>query len=150
MFNLIEIVGVSKESFSDAVKKTVDQIINSGKKVFWFEVVEQRGAVKEGNAVEFQVKLKVAVNAVFNNKDMVESVSGDQKICPTCDKPVGKGGHMCSPETLNDATCEWCGSQIIDERHLCGDKVSELAYICNSCGRTAVKPENLCDPKRIQ
>jgi len=150
MFKMIEIVGISKESFSDAVTKTVSELIQSGEKVFWFEVIEQRGGIREDNRIEFQVKLKVAVKTVFNTAQVASTESEKQSICPTCDKPVSEGGHMCSPEKLGDEKCDWCGSTIVDKRHLCSGKVSELAYVCNSCARTAVKPEHLCDPKRIQ
>jgi len=70
--------------------------------------------------------------------------------CPTCQQTVGKKGHLCVPATKKDAKCDWCGSLIPDERHLCNEKVKELAYICNSCGRTAVKAEYLCKPEKIK
>jgi hypothetical protein len=73
----------------------------------------------------------------------------EKNICPTCHKPVGKGGHLCTPHILDGETCGWCGSLIPDERHLCGDKLKNLAYICNSCGRTAVTADSLCDPEKI-
>ncbi|MBN1226067.1 MAG: dodecin domain-containing protein [Deltaproteobacteria bacterium] len=37
------------------------KIIDSGEKVHFFEVIEQRGAIREGQLKEFQVKMKVAV-----------------------------------------------------------------------------------------
>ena len=37
--------------------------LRRGEKVHFFEVIEQRGAVREGKFKEFQVKLKVAVEA---------------------------------------------------------------------------------------
>ena len=61
MFKMIEVVGSSNEGFSEAVKDTVEQIIKQGEKVHFFEVIEQRGAVREGQFKEFQVKIKVAV-----------------------------------------------------------------------------------------
>ena len=67
MFKMLEVVGSSKEGYSEAAKEAVDQIIASGEKVHFFEVVEQRGAVRDGKLKEFQVKLKVAVE-VLNKK----------------------------------------------------------------------------------
>jgi len=68
--------------------------------------------------------------------------------CATCGKE-SRGGHLCSPiENTNDK-CDWCGSMILNRRHVCKEKVSELAYICNSCGRLAVRPEDLCNPSEI-
>ncbi len=59
MIHMMEVVGISNVSFSDAVKSAVKKLLEGGHKLYWFEVVEERGAVK-GNEVEFQVKLKVA------------------------------------------------------------------------------------------
>lgn len=70
-------------------------------------------------------------------------------ICPTCDKTVGSLGHMCVPRMKGDSKCDWCGSLIPDPRHICKGKLKDLAFICNSCGRTAVQAVNLCKPKKI-
>ncbi|MEW6534177.1 MAG: dodecin family protein [Candidatus Auribacterota bacterium] len=151
MFKMIEVVGVSSQSMSAAIKKAVETIQKSEGKVAWFEVVEQRGAM-HNNQIQFQAKIKagVSVSACTSSSCCsMESKSAEEKICPTCNEPVNAGGHMCSPKALDGETCDWCGVQIADERHLCGDKAKELSYICNSCGRTAVKAENLCDPKKI-
>jgi thymidine kinase len=73
-----------------------------------------------------------------------------EKKCPTCNEPINADGHMCVPTTKKDEKCEWCGSLIPNARHLCSEKVKELSYICNSCGRTAVHAEQLCHPKKVQ
>lgn len=70
--------------------------------------------------------------------------------CPTCKKSTGEKGHLCVPLSQDDEKCDWCGSLIPNERHLCSGKVQELAYICNSCGRTAISADNLCMPKKIK
>ena len=70
--------------------------------------------------------------------------------CPTCQQQACSDGHLCVPITKKDEKCEWCGSLIADQRHLCKEKVRNLSYICNSCGRTAVRAELLCDPKEIE
>jgi len=72
-----------------------------------------------------------------------------EHICPTC-KQSSESGHMCVPVSKKDKRCEWCDALIPNERHLCSAKVKELTYICNSCGRTAVKAEYLCKPERIK
>lgn len=59
MIHMMEVVGISNVSFSDAVNNAVKKLLEGGHKLYWFEIVEERGAVK-GNEVEFQVKLKVA------------------------------------------------------------------------------------------
>ncbi|HOI29653.1 MAG TPA: dodecin family protein [Melioribacteraceae bacterium] len=57
-FEIIERVGVSTESISDAVKSVLQEA-NSEKKVGWFEVVEERGRITSDGKVEFQVTVKI-------------------------------------------------------------------------------------------
>jgi dodecin len=61
MLRMIEVIGSSEVSYSEAIKSAVQQLINAGEKVHFFEVIEQRGAVREGRFKEFQAKIKVAV-----------------------------------------------------------------------------------------
>lgn len=70
-------------------------------------------------------------------------------ICPTCKKETEKG-HACVPLSDKDHKCEWCGSLVLEHRHLCKEKIKDLSYICNSCGRAAVDPSLLCDPKKVE
>ncbi|PSG96839.1 dodecin flavoprotein [Thermoplasmatales archaeon SW_10_69_26] len=59
-YKIIELVGISEESFSDAVDNAIaraDQTLND---LSWFEVEEERGSVSDGNVREYQVKVKVA------------------------------------------------------------------------------------------
>jgi flavin-binding protein dodecin len=63
---MIDIVGKSSQGFSEAVKDAIEKILESGEKVHFFQVLEQRGAVREGKLKEFQVILRVAVE--FANK----------------------------------------------------------------------------------
>lgn len=55
-FNIIEKVGISYTSYSDAVKQAIKSV---DKQVFWFEVIEQRGKITEDNKIEFQVVIKI-------------------------------------------------------------------------------------------
>lgn len=57
-FEVVELVGTSSESSSDAIKSVVKES-NKNKPVAWFEVIEERGRVKENGEIEFQVKVKV-------------------------------------------------------------------------------------------
>ncbi len=147
MFKILEIVGTSPKGFSEAVREAVEQVVATGETVHFFEVVEQRGAVREGKFKEFQVKLKVAVDAARKAQSSEKQAAN---ICVTCLQPVSEKGHLCVPVTGKDTKCDWCGALIPNERHLCDEKVKELAYICNSCGRTAVRAEFLCSPKKIK
>ena len=60
MLRMMEVIGVSGDGYTDAVCRAVDTLIAEGKKVHFFEVMEQRGAVREGR-IEYQVKVSVAV-----------------------------------------------------------------------------------------
>ncbi|MDP8266549.1 MAG: dodecin family protein [Candidatus Aceula meridiana] len=63
MLKMIEIVGVSPEGYSQAVKEGVDSLIKSGEKIHFFEVIQQRGSVRDGELKEYQAVIKVAVEA---------------------------------------------------------------------------------------
>ncbi len=59
IYKLIDVVGTSPNSFAEAVKTAV---VEAGKTVHhmnWFEVVEQRGAIKDGKVAEFQVTVRI-------------------------------------------------------------------------------------------
>jgi len=57
-FEVVERVGISNVSSSDAIKAVVKQA-NDTKKVGWFEVIEERGRVTQDGEIEFQVKVKI-------------------------------------------------------------------------------------------
>lgn len=58
-YRKIEIIGTSTESFADAVRTAVAEASKEAKNASWFEVVEQRGAIKAGKVAEFQVTVRV-------------------------------------------------------------------------------------------
>lgn len=57
-FEVVERVGTSNESSSDAIKAVVLEATKD-KKVGWFEVIEERGRVTGEGEIEFQVKVKI-------------------------------------------------------------------------------------------
>lgn len=57
-FEILERVGISTESLTDAIKSVLAEA-NQEKKVAWFEVVEQRGRMTSEGKVEFQVTVKI-------------------------------------------------------------------------------------------
>jgi flavin-binding protein dodecin len=61
MFQMIEVVGVSDRSYSEAARSAVEKLAADGEDVHFFEITEQRGSVRNG-IVEFQVKLKAAID----------------------------------------------------------------------------------------
>ncbi|MDH5406644.1 MAG: dodecin family protein [Candidatus Aminicenantes bacterium] len=61
MLRMLEVVGTSRLGFSEAVKDAMERILAAGENIHFFQVMEQRGAVRDGKVREFQVILKVAV-----------------------------------------------------------------------------------------
>ncbi len=59
-YKLIELVGLSNNSFSDAAQDAVTEASKTVRDIAWFEVTEQRGRVVDGAVKEYQVKIKVA------------------------------------------------------------------------------------------
>ena len=59
VYKITEIVGSSSKGFSEAVQEAVKRASKTLRNVGWFEVVEQRGLIKEGQVAEFQVTIKV-------------------------------------------------------------------------------------------
>ncbi len=55
-FDIIEKVGVSYDSYCDAVKIALKSL---KKQIHWFEIIEQRGRVTKDNKIEFQVVIKI-------------------------------------------------------------------------------------------
>ncbi len=60
VYKKIEIVGTSPNSFAEATKAAVEEASKSIRHMSWFEVAEQRGAIRDGKVLEFQVTLRVA------------------------------------------------------------------------------------------
>ena len=59
VYKMTEIVAISSKSFSDAVSEGVKRASKTIRHLGWFEVVEQRGLIKDGNVAEFQVKIRL-------------------------------------------------------------------------------------------
>ena len=58
-YKVIELVGTSPTSFAEAVRAAVTESAKTVRNMAWFEVVEQRGRINEGQVAEFQVTIKV-------------------------------------------------------------------------------------------
>lgn len=58
VFKGIRIVGTSNESFSNAIEVAIGRASQTIRELRWFEVREQRGALREGQ-IEYQVTLEV-------------------------------------------------------------------------------------------
>ncbi len=59
VYRVIEVVGSSEKSSDDAIRKAVERASSTLNLISWFQVVETRGHVEEGEIKHFQVTLKV-------------------------------------------------------------------------------------------
>jgi hypothetical protein len=58
-YKLLELVGTSPISFAEATKAAIAEASKSVRHMDWFEVVQERGSIADGQVDEFQVTLKV-------------------------------------------------------------------------------------------
>jgi len=58
-YKIIELVGISTESYDDAIKNAIKEASKTLKGLSWFEVAQMRGGIKDDEISEYQVILKV-------------------------------------------------------------------------------------------
>lgn len=59
VYKLVELVGSSKTSIEDAVQNAVTKASATIRNMRWFEVVETRGYIEDGQVAYYQVTLKI-------------------------------------------------------------------------------------------
>lgn len=59
IYKLIDVVGTSPSSFAEAVKNAVAEAGRTVHHMNWFEVIEERGAIKDSKVSEFQVTVRI-------------------------------------------------------------------------------------------
>ena len=59
VYKIIELAGSSKTSIEDAIQTAITRANATLKHVRWFEVLETRGHVENGQIAHYQVTLKV-------------------------------------------------------------------------------------------
>jgi flavin-binding protein dodecin len=59
IYKLVELVGSSSESISDAIQNAIARASTTIRNVRWFEVVQIRGGVEDGVVAHYQVTIKV-------------------------------------------------------------------------------------------
>ncbi|MFB7665076.1 dodecin [Kitasatospora sp. NPDC056138] len=59
IYRVTEIVGSSQESIDAAIRNGVDRAARTLRNLDWFEVVQVRGHIEDGQIKHFQVGLKV-------------------------------------------------------------------------------------------
>ena len=60
-YTMIELVGTSEVSESEAVRTAVERAAKTLEGLDWFEVLETRGPIKGSSVPEFQVKVRVGL-----------------------------------------------------------------------------------------
>ncbi|MBA4792809.1 dodecin [Phenylobacterium sp.] len=59
VYRVVEVVGSSETSIEDAVRNAVTEAGKSMRELRWFEVMETRGEIADGQVRHFQVHLKL-------------------------------------------------------------------------------------------
>lgn len=59
-YKQIELIGISEESYEQAIRNAISKASQSLRGINWYEVMEQRGRVVDGKVTEYQVIIKVA------------------------------------------------------------------------------------------
>ena len=60
-YKLIEIVGTSNESLSEAIDNGIKRAASTLRNLSWFEVTEIRGRIDQGGVEQYQVTMKVGM-----------------------------------------------------------------------------------------
>ena len=58
-YKIIELVGISTESYDDAIKNAIKEASKTLKGLSWFEVAQMRGGIRDDEVSEYQIILKV-------------------------------------------------------------------------------------------
>jgi flavin-binding protein dodecin len=58
-YGVSEIVGTSQTSIDDAIRQAITKATEDRRHIRWFEVIETRGHVENGQVAHFQVALKL-------------------------------------------------------------------------------------------
>jgi len=59
VYKVVEIVGSSSKSTDDAIQNAISRAAKTLKNLDWFEVIDNRGHLKDGKIAHFQVTLKI-------------------------------------------------------------------------------------------
>jgi flavin-binding protein dodecin len=59
VYKKIEITGASSTSIEDAIQNAIRRAAKTVQDLRWFEVIETRGDIKDGNVAHWQVTVKI-------------------------------------------------------------------------------------------
>jgi flavin-binding protein dodecin len=60
IYKKVDVVGTSSIGFTEAATAAVDEAGKTLRHMAWFEVVEQRGSIRDGKVGEYQVTVRIA------------------------------------------------------------------------------------------
>lgn len=63
-YKLMKLVGISHNSYEEAIENAVAAASKTVSRLDWFEVIEQRGKVTDGKIAEFQVIIEAAAKVI--------------------------------------------------------------------------------------
>ncbi len=58
VFKMIELVGTSQDSISDAIENAIERAAATIRQLSWFEVTQMRGQITDNSIRQYQVTLK--------------------------------------------------------------------------------------------
>jgi dodecin len=58
VFKMIELVGTSQDSISDAIENAIERAAATVRQLSWFEVTQMRGQITDNTIRQYQVTLK--------------------------------------------------------------------------------------------
>lgn len=58
-YKIIELVGISEESYDDAASQAIARAHRSLRGLGWFKVTDLRGLIRDGEVAEYQVTLQL-------------------------------------------------------------------------------------------
>ena len=70
VYRVIEVVGSSETSIEDAIKSAVAKASNTIRHLRWFQVVETRGQIENGEVHYFQVTMKIGFSLEDENVNL--------------------------------------------------------------------------------
>lgn len=59
VYKIIELTGSSPKGTDDAIRNAINKASSTIRKMQWFEVIEQRGYIDDGDISHFQVTVKI-------------------------------------------------------------------------------------------
>jgi flavin-binding protein dodecin len=59
VYKLIELTGSSNISSDDAIRNAITKASETINNVYWFQVIETRGSIRDGQVSDWQVTVKV-------------------------------------------------------------------------------------------